>query len=154
MYYIERTSEQQLTGVTVADAKLYIGLISDNENALIQRLINAATDYAEGLTGNIFRACELRVISDRKAIRLAGSIDEVTGVTIDGVDVTYTINGNMLVVDAVGMLTVEYKTQEWLPDGVAAFILQSTAEMYSRGVEYIAKPNLSLLNRYIIMSVC
>lgn len=154
MYYIEKLSEQPLTGITVDEAKLYIGVTSDDENLLISRLLNAAADYAEVLTGNIFRHSVVRIIANSRAIRLPGKVINLQSLKVDGVDVQGVVTGNLLTVNVHGVLTVDYETEEWLPQGVAAFILQSTAEMYSRGSEIIVNPNIALLSKFVNVAVC
>ena len=157
MYRITFTDEVAMTSVTLADAKLFIGITSTDEDTMITRMLYAALKVAEMNTGNIFGKKTVTITSSSTdSLYLPGVIDpdKPIVVKVDGREVGYTLMDSTIFVDAVGVLSVTYGTLESIPQPVQVFILQEVAKMYQRGVEVIVDPDFTLLEKYKIIPVC
>lgn len=158
MYQVIVSSEDLLRDVNLDEVKVYACVSNSVEDAVIERMVKAAVRFAEAHTGNYFTAKTVRVIYDMPSrydkLRLPGVVDSITSCKVDGVTTGYELIGNVIRPSAVGVLDVEYITKASMPDEVKLFVMQQVAKMYARGSDIIVEPDLALLSRLQILSLC
>ena len=95
MYQITYANEQPLH-IDLNEVKQFIGISSDEENELIAKFIDAATNLAEAFTNNAFRAKDVSIYTSSDVVYLIGVIDESKPITVtyaeDGVNAPYKLS--------------------------------------------------------------
>lgn len=158
MYQITYANEQPLH-IDLNEVKQFIGISSDEENELIAKFIDAATNLAEAFTNNAFRAKDVSIYTSSDVVYLLGVIDESKPLTVKYAEtdenVTYTRVNNRLKIDNNNeAVVIRYSTLENLPAEVKIFVYQEVAKMYQRGTEIISEPDTALLSRHKMLGIC
>jgi len=158
MYQATYSNEQALH-IDLNEVKQFVGITSDEENSLIERFVDAATNFAEAYTNNAFRAKDVTIYTSSDVVYLLGVIDESKPLTVKYAEtdenVTYTRVNNRLKIDNNNeAVVIRYSTLENLPAEVKIFIYQEVAKMYQRGTEIISEPDTALLSRHKMLGIC
>ena len=158
MYQVTYSNEQALH-IDLNEVKQFVGISSDEENELIAKFIDAATNFAEAFTNNAFRAKDIAIYTDSDVVYLLGVIDESKPLTVKYAEtdenVTYTRVNNRLKIDNNNeAVVIRYSTKEHLPAEVKIFVYQEVAKMYQRGTEIISEPDTALLSRHKMLGIC
>jgi hypothetical protein len=158
MYQITYANEQPLH-IDLNEVKQFIGISSDEENELIAKFIDAATNLAEAFTNNAFRAKDVSIYTSSDVVYLIGVIDESKPITVtyaeDGVNAPYKrVNNRLRIDNEGGAVVIAYSTKEHLPAEVKIFVYQEVAKMYQRGTEIISEPDTALLSRHKMLGIC
>jgi len=158
MYQATYSNEQALH-IDLNEVKQFVGITSDEENSLIERFVDAATNFAEAYTNNAFRAKDVTIYTSSDVVYLLGVIDESKPLTVKYAEtdenVTYTRVNNRLKIDNNNeAVVIRYSTLENLPAEVKIFVYQEVAKMYQRGTEIISEPDTALLSRHKMLGIC
>jgi len=126
--------------VSVEDAKAFLRVVHDEDDAMIGRMIAAAQDKAEQITGRALTARELEALfepEERAALPMPPIID-ILAVSDDEGDLEYEtrVEHGLTVVDPErrdGQLAVRYQAgYETVPDAVVQWILVQVSSMYEQ----------------------
>ena len=154
---------QVLEPITVADARAFLSLpVTDTqEDALLELLISGARAQAENY---IRRRIAQQEVWDRVIANRTGRHDSVDGITmltevlLNGTDITSecSVNGHGWLVypPSVGILDIQYTTEEYCPPDVRNALLMMVRNSYTdRSADPLSEEVKGILEKHRVMRV-
>lgn len=147
--------EPTATPITLEEAKSFCRISSNDEDAALEILIGAATDYAQNATGRQLCEATYEIVTTQSPLILPKApLKEIVSVQVEGIDLDYTLSWDIDVgiieFSSTEEVTITYKAgYSTVPSAIKAWMMNRVSTLFENR-ESIAFGTLAELPKSVI----
>ena len=151
--------EPTATPITIEEAKSFCRILSNDEDATLEILIGAATDYAQNATGRQLCEATYELVTTQSPLILPKApLKEIVSVQVGGIDLPYTLSWDvdvgMIEFSSTEEVTITYKAgYSTVPSVIKAWMMNRVSTLFEHREAIITGTIVQELPKSVIDSI-